>query len=423
MPPVLSDVMPSPMVLLFLRQESSTKKFKGLNSSLLNMRSHDLHALLDNVEPLLSIDDVDCIYKYILATLNKKNDLLRSASIELGMECYISKNDATECVLGIPLNIIVVRDGRISTVETFSDYLSSYSFYESNVRSSSYRSDINAWIPIPINKTHWQRASLTIPDSLNNIKDIIGMGGGMGPIAPSDLNWEYFNLIIKIMNMIIVTKSKSVGPFTGADHRACTSIYHLLMYLVKGCNGLARHLEQDAMDFYFHKEHRHKKNTADIGEFLIKSSFSHLRWDEIGNVVIEEAMIRLVKTFVSEDPVLDILPSQLEPDEYVDRAFRATKTNRDVICMHSLLYHQFNLQSGDSTLDDSFGIPTDNTLRELSTKWALVQSMSNFNDFFRIMGFQPPPNMFLYLTNAVYISVKVAKYHYRSWGYYERNRY
>ena len=231
-----------------------------------------------------------------------------------------------------------------------------------------------------------------------------------------DFDIAYFDIVVNLLNMMIVTKSKSLDPFTGADHRVFTSIFHLLIYLGKGCDGLARRLEQHTSNFFHERYYRHKLRTEDLGEFLIKSSlFSRMTWSELGRVVVEEAMIRFVRTFVGVDEELEILPSMLAPDDYVNRAFKATKTNREVIAMHCLIFKfHSDLQTGECTLDDCFGVPDDKIIVELKKKWSRVQSMSNFEDFFGIVELEPPPNMFIYLTHAVRQSSEDAGYHTRS---------
>ena len=64
-----------------------------------------------------------------------------------------------------------------------------------------------------------------------------------------------------------------------------------------------------------------------------------------------------------------------------------------------------------AAMSTSFGIPSETTLQELNAKWARVQAMRDFGDYFTLMDVRPPPDMYLYLTKAVDVSFRDAHYH------------
>ena len=368
-----------------------------------HIRLDDVFSLLDNNRPHLTQNYIATLYKIAEEMIQKTKQKFHDICEKEKIQCFCRLELASVDTLGMCLLVTCDAKGRMTEVTPFVDYVSHWAFFEKGMRENGHAGKVNIWVPLPINKDHWHRVSHCIEDSIRNISSVVG----------THINHDaYFNTIVTMMNLIIVTKSKSHLPFTSADHRAMTSLYHLLLHLAKDKASIGETLEHNAHNFCLYREDRHKRYTPDLGQFLIKSSLSRVSWDQLGSVVVEEAMIRFVKTFVGE------IPTSLHENEYVQRAFDATKTNRDVIAMHSLLYQQrSSMRDGKDSLhaadylDSVYGIPTDATLKELNDKWTQVQGMRSFEDFFHVVGVESPPNMYIYLKNAIDVSEHLAQYH------------
>jgi hypothetical protein len=132
------------------------------------------------------------------------------AAIQREMVCYVTLSDAEEDTLGFGLDLPEKPNGPANCP---CEIISAGAFYESGVRKSSYKSPLNAFLPLFLTPAHFARVSAALFDK----------------VAPRD---KLVGKLFSVLNGMVVAVSNGDSHASIVQMRGFSQLHRLLLALL-----------------------------------------------------------------------------------------------------------------------------------------------------------------------------------------------
>jgi len=289
------------------------------------------------------------------------------------------------------------------------DYVAHEAFADYKVSSNVWKDciDMDAFLPLFINKTHGKRA-LPLAE-----KCILAMWKKEN--KRNSLNCErLMETLAKLMNTTVVNMNKCVDDVEVEEIQLFDSIkalegymgfHHLLLAFAMKYPQLIEIANEKIRTFCKNESVRDKENTPDIGELIIYLSISKYSWKQFFPAFARELFDRNVRWILSKYPGLrDLEGDNLRSCIRMTQSFLATKTGKRLAAFQSFFMNEIACPSELQTCEDKvqilfkeynsrLGKPVEGMAERLQVHSRKVLDMSNWFDYFNLVGFAAPTSV------------------------------
>ncbi|EXX60046.1 uncharacterized protein OCT59_020465 [Rhizophagus irregularis] len=330
--------------------------------------------------------------------------------------CFFLRKTFRECVLGVGVNAIGRIDKRKITISEF-DLFSYEAFKDHGLREGIWGGNFTNFLPLVLNKTHFNRALPIIKSSLMALRGEIGKPWNSSAILktiPSLMN----TTVVALMKACDESGQPSRSKVLKASEKALQGyclLLHLLLKLSKQFPEIITEAENKVKAFNRDRRNRQKSSTPDLGEFMIYFFLAkNVSWSEFVPCFLKELLSRNVVWYLCKVPGLAFL----EPEDYVSK-YRVEETFTQSGTSLRLVMFQIafmNMVKGkEDDMDRRYGYPSNEMSNSLLSLIKEIYAAKTWNVFFKVIGFPLPEKNWEseicdMLTNAVRDS-EASKYH------------
>jgi len=289
------------------------------------------------------------------------------------------------------------------------DYVAYEAFSDFKVSSNVWKDcvDMDAFLPLFINKTHGKRA-LPLAE-----KCILAMWKKEN--KKNSLNCErLMETLAKLMNTTVVNMNKCVDDVEAEEIQLFDSIkalegymgfHHLLLAFAIKYPQLIEIANEKIRNFCKNPSIRDKEITPDVGELIVYLSISKYSWKQFFPAYAREVFDRNARWILSKYPAL----RHLEEDNYrscirMTQSFLASKTGLRLAAFQSFFMNEIaspsELQRRENKVQILFkeynsrlGKPVEGMAERLQIHSRKVLAMSNWFDYFNLVGFAAPTSV------------------------------
>jgi len=289
------------------------------------------------------------------------------------------------------------------------DYVAHEAFADYKVSSNVWKDcvDMDAFLPLFINKTHGKRA-LPLAE-----KCILAMWKKEN--KRNSLNCErLMETLAKLMNTTVVNMNKCVDDVEVEEIQLFDSIkalegymgfHHLLLAFAMKYPQLIEIANEKIRSFCKNESVRDKEITPDIGELIVYLSISKYSWKQFFPAFAREVFDRNVRWILSKYPGLRNLEGDnLRSCIRMTQSFLATKTGKRLAAFQSFFMNEIACPSELQTCEDKvqilfkeynsrLGKPVEGMAERLQIHSRKVLAMSNWFDYFSLVGFAAPTSV------------------------------
>ncbi|CAF3396419.1 unnamed protein product [Rotaria socialis] len=321
---------------------------------------------------------------------SETEDLILKRQLKEKLTCGVTKQNVLEdkICLGYPLLIKRDRYGRL-----WSDIileLISYDAYVAQIQKSGgnkldyyenlrFRSvtgkDYNHWLPIYINKEHFEQCQIFIQNSISIIHTGTALGSAQYDFRPT----MALSVLTTLMN------KSSVQLFNGQMYESKHAIeafchfLRLLMHFIDIYPELDQEINNTIEKFIEDLGNRNKKYIPDIGEFLIKIALSkNYRFDTIKEYIYEEYFARQIYWIQRNNAIPNLLNMQIQ---HLPLIFQSVKVSNHLLVFNLEMAATFIHSDVKQHLDRSYGYPPDTIVENFQERLKAIKAMNVYSDF------------------------------------------
>jgi len=289
------------------------------------------------------------------------------------------------------------------------DFMAHEAFQDYKVTANVWKDCVNmdAFLPLFLNKTHGKRA-LPLAE-----KCILAMWKKEN--KRNSLNCErLMETLAKLMNTTVVNMNKCVDDVEVEEIQLFDSIkalegymafHHLLLAFAIKYPKLVELANEKVRDFCKKEAVRDKEHTPDIGELIVYLSLSKYSWKQFFPAFVRELFDRNARWILAKYPGLrDVEPDKLRSCIRMTQSFLATKTGKRLAAFQCFFMNEIacplELQGKEDKVQVLFkeynarlGKPVAGMAERLQIHSRKVLAMSNWFDYFELVGFAAPSSV------------------------------
>jgi len=291
------------------------------------------------------------------------------------MRCFYTREGIeddrnSKCILGVGLHVVKSSNKWISKISTEMDFLSLSAYKDYNICAGAWSEEINFFLPLVINEKHAERARKAILHRINMIAE------------EKTFRVQHALMVVTaIMNSFVVqlmantigmeeTQSMSrryqqrVDPKIASEKALVgyCAFHHLLLWLADNFPEIKEHARKSIEQFIKDPEYRTKKETPDLGKFLLNLAIvDEYSWQDLNDAFVHESLDRQVKWYVDKFPTLAYLDdAKCSPTQRLALTVKSTVISRKLVIFQVFFLSHVCKQSGRTLTD---------ILHDYNTRW------------------------------------------------------
>ena len=260
-----------------------------------------------------------------------ENDLI------LGYPLYIRK-DRYDRMHITPVLELISYEAFVTEIQKRGEKLDDYESVKFRSATGHY---YNHWLPIYINKNHFEKGKDTIQNSLTVIR--YGIEGTKENDFTPDVVLKVLPTLLN--KTILALMKKDIHGSTNAIE-AYSHFLRLFMAYIDIYPELLRKINKEVSDFMQSRKNRNKKVVPDLGEFIVKLFLSRYSYNDpkIKQAILEEHFARQMYWIFKEKPWLRY--KQITPD-MIPTIFKMKEVSCKML-MFNLMAAQFFIKPFES---------------------------------------------------------------------------
>ena len=324
--------------------------------------------------------------------------------------CFFTKEQFSHTnhtiIIGYGFNLTKHRSGSIQDIVIIPDYLSHLG-YQAGVRRSVWNDPFNYFLPLALNKQHFNRSLGVLRTAIES---------SMGTLSVGNL----YMFLSAAMNSIVVKLFKTCTQGRPLKHASQVALeqychlHHLLMHCSLHFPDIRKVARRNIDSFLQAETSRHKRATPDLGHFLINLLPTGFGWTQDGfnYAFLKEMLARNVMWNFRKDGRLK--NNNLNKTLRAEWTFEACKVSLQLTAFQ----HWFIANVGKGTAsgpeelvqryDDRVGKPSRLQLDRIQEVSKSVLGLGRWSDFFHIIetNVAGPDQLHTILVNAMALSKK-----------------
>jgi ubiquitin-protein ligase len=261
----------------------------------------------------------------------------------------------------------------------------------SGTRKSTTNQSFDVFLPLYINKDHWENMNLE-KKVLNALDNIYIQKTNKKNAYPEE---KIFEVLSSLMNSSVVEVMKVQQNKTANDKfiDAYFAFYRLMVELSKTCPNMIKMANYKIEQFLKGIYNRTKKEVPNLGEWLIYLLITNkYRWNDVYGCFMEECDIRNVFWYVkgnnNNPPKYPELYSEKERFQRTTKVFDATTVSRQLVCFQ-IRFIQDAKNIDIKTLDENYGCVPNEVKQSLKEIYKSIIAISNWDGHFKWCGINP----------------------------------
>jgi len=259
----------------------------------------------------------------------------------------------------------------------------------SGTRKSTTNQSFDIFLPLYINKDHWEKMSLE-KKTLAAIDLIYKQKTNNNQ---SNYNEEkIFDVLSALMNSSVVEVMKVKENKSANDKfiDAYFAFYRLLIEFSKTNPNLIKMANYKIEQFLKHTNNRTKKQVPNLGEWLIYLLITDkYKWIDVASCFMQETDTRNVFWYVkgnhNNPPKCPELYDERVRQGRVEKVFDATSVSRHLVCFQ-IRFIQDAKKIDINTLDEKYGCVPNEVKQSLKEIYKAIIGISNWNEHFKWCG-------------------------------------
>lgn len=349
------------------------------------------------------------------------------------VKCFHSKASFTEDTLGIGVAVEYQPDQTgLKNITTDLDIISQDAF-DSGVRHGVWGTKFQFFLPLVLNTAHADRAFdrmkssfadicraqefqqqqvITVLSTLMNSMVVELMMDDSKPTEHCVPSWRQFFSDVQPKQQVKRHPSEKAV----AGYRA---FHHLLLYMTSKLPDLKTTAQDAVSRFCIFDFARHKKETPDLGKFIVLLTLSDLNWQDVAVPFLREMLCRNVRWVLKEHGSLKRISSRTFVDQgRLDLTFKSSKTSLRLLMFQVYFLTKYGRPHGKTSetllveCNRCLGIPSDQQKMELQKKCVEIRQGDSWDLFFAGVGMPSltPLSLSNMLVDAV-VESKKNRYH------------
>ncbi|GBB94308.1 hypothetical protein RclHR1_02330006 [Rhizophagus clarus] len=327
------------------------------------------------------------VYARIRTLVQYYNILIRRQLV-----CFFLRKTFQECVLGVGVNVVGRTNKRIITISDF-DLFSYEAFKDHNLREGIWGGSFTNFLPVVLNKPHFNRALPIIKLSLMQLCGEIGRPWNSSAILktiPSLMN----TTVVALMKACDESGQSSRSKVLKASEKALQGyclLLHLLLKLSKQFPEIITEAENKVNAFIQPDgRNRHKTSTPDLGILMIYLFLTkNVSWSGFVSCFLKELLSRNVVWYLSKVPALAFI----EPSDYVSKyrmeeTFTQSGTSLRLV-MFQVAFLKM-VKGKDNDMDRRYGYPSNEMSTSLLSLIKKIYAVKTWDVFFDMIDFPFP---------------------------------
>ena len=316
-------------------------------------------------------------------------------NIILGYPLLITK-DRFDRMHITPVLELISYDAFITEIQKESGKLDNYEGVKFRSATGHY---YNHWLPIYLNKEHFERSRTTIQNALTVIRY------GVEGIEENDFKPEVVLQVLPTLlnKTILALVKKDIHGSTSAIE-AYTQFLHLFMAYLELYPDLFDKINQEVKEFRFDPYCRHKKCVPDLGEFIIKLFLSDYSYDDtkLKRVLVEEHFARGMHWIYKDEPTYRDTPIT---KELLPRLFELKEISCKMLAFNLKAAEYFVKVDAKKKLDENYGYPTEKIVLDFQKEINVIEEIADYSTFLKLVRW----NSIIRGTNSLCVRFNEAK--------------